>query len=402
MVPLIVAVGVLLLSSSSVLAAGPGAMAGPSLVGRTTLPQISASFSGAQAPVSARVTAEFSIKNPDAAHTRTNVSVEVIFSVALVASTPRTVCGGTLTTSGNAVMLAGATISPSATCQVANIVVPATEPGVIKLQSSNVLSDVNAGNSTTASIQVFQPPTLTAAFKPSVVAGGATSVLTFTAANPAVNTFPISSIGLAAKLPAGIVVRSAMSSAGPCGGTLTVTAPDQIQVAGWTVPANGSCRVSVSVVSSQAGTFAPAGSLNFAGAALSSTGAATLTVTPPAPAATPKITASAPLATPTPTAAATASIAASSSIAPSASTLPTASPTQSAPAVVAVVSPSASPSTGPAAAAASAGGTPDGALLILAGAVIGAALALGVGGLIAAMWLRRRRATVPVETSSEG
>jgi hypothetical protein len=387
--PLVVAVCAVLLPTGNVLAAAPSAAGVPALVGRSTLPYISAAFSAAQVPVSTAVTASFSIKNPDT-HPRTSVSVGVFFTVQVTPSAPRAACGGTLTTSGSGVTLVGATIAPSGTCQITGIGIPTSQPGVIQLQTANVLSDVAPGNAAAASIDVFQAPAMSAVFSPASIAAGSTSVLTFTVTNPAVNTFVLTGVWLGGKLPTGITVANTAAAATSCGGQLTTNAPDLIRVNDWAIPQNGSCQVSVTVTSGPVGTYKAAAGLDIGGTS-SSVASATLTVTAPAPV----VTAAPPVETPVPTPSPAASIGASSSIAPS--TLPSASASPSAAAVVAVASASAAPSV----AAASTGDSPNSVLLILVGAMIGAAAVLAGGGLIAALWLRRRRVAVPVDPAPE-
>lgn len=123
------------------------------------------------------------------------------------------------------------------------------------------------------------PPTLGKAFSPTSIGQGGTSVLTITLTNTA--TVPQTGAGFTDTYPANLVNAAVPGAATTCGGTVTAAAGGgSVALAGGTIPAAGSCTVSVTVTSpvtgSRVNTIAAGGLLTVLGA---NTAAATATLT---------------------------------------------------------------------------------------------------------------------------
>lgn len=128
----------------------------------------------------------------------------------------------------------------------------------------------NAGNSVSGSdlylddvtftgCAVPTPPTITKAFSPNPIAVNGTSTLTFTLANS--NPVALTGVTFTDALPSGLQVASTPSASTTCGGsptwapaagatTLTFGSPT-----GGTIPASGSCTVSVNITATAAGSY---------------------------------------------------------------------------------------------------------------------------------------------------
>src|SRR5581483_1283233 len=110
------------------------------------------------------------------------------------------------------------------------------------------------------------PPTVTKSFSPTTVAIGVSSTLTITMTNP--NTTSITGAALTDSYPAGLVNASAPGASTTCtGGTATAAAGgNSVSMSGGTIPASGSCTVTVSVTSSTGGSYpntVPVGAVTF-------------------------------------------------------------------------------------------------------------------------------------------
>jgi uncharacterized repeat protein (TIGR01451 family) len=120
-----------------------------------------------------------------------------------------------------------------------------------------------------ASLQVTElpAPTITKSFTPASILPGGTTQLTITLTNP--STTAITGVQFTDQYPTGLENASAPSTT--CGGT--VTAPlggSTLALSGGTIPASGSCTVSITVRAPNGGSFTntlPAGSVTSANSA---------------------------------------------------------------------------------------------------------------------------------------
>ncbi len=191
--------------------------------------------------------------------------------------------GGALTTGANSrVILAGGSCAdnvfwapPVATLGattefVGNILVPSST-AITMGNSTNLLGRAIAFGSTvtTAAVTITVPPvcaapppvvlpTLVKAFNPGTITTGGTSTLTVTLgnANAAVATL---TAPLVDTLPGGVVVANTPNANTTCGGAgaiVAVAAASSVTLpAGRTIPANGTCTLTVDVTSALVGTY---------------------------------------------------------------------------------------------------------------------------------------------------
>src|SRR5207248_1213550 len=89
------------------------------------------------------------------------------------------------------------------------------------VNTTSTVASANAvtGSAATASIVVLVPPTIAKSFAPTTIVNGASSTLSFTLTNPAVNTVALTNVGFTDILPFGVAVSN--GSAPVCGGIVT-------------------------------------------------------------------------------------------------------------------------------------------------------------------------------------
>src|SRR5205085_3470576 len=115
-------------------------------------------------------------------------------------------------------------------------------------------------------------------FTPATIGTGGTSVLTITLSNP--NASAITNAAFTDNYPAGLVNTAAASGATTCGGAVTAANNGtSVALSGGTIPASGSCTVSVNVTSAAAGGYANStGAVTTTNAGSSAGASATLNV----------------------------------------------------------------------------------------------------------------------------
>ena len=133
--------------------------------------------------------------------------------------------------------------------------------GVTATSGGNPVSNPVAAPAT---LQVRSPVALTKSFSPAAVSLGTPSTLTITLANP--NSVALTGAVLMDNLPANLTVALTPSASTTCAGGSVAAAPSATTVVltGATLPASGSCTVTVNVLSNIAGTYVntiPAGNL---------------------------------------------------------------------------------------------------------------------------------------------
>ena len=102
------------------------------------------------------------------------------------------------------------------------------------------------------------PPTITEAFSPASVDPNITSTLTITLSNA--NGFDLTQSNFTTSMPAGLSIETSPASSTTCTGTsgsLTTTT-SSATLSGADIPPNGSCAITLSVMSTAAGTYASA------------------------------------------------------------------------------------------------------------------------------------------------
>ncbi|GAC1303604.1 MAG: hypothetical protein NVSMB15_14570 [Steroidobacteraceae bacterium] len=216
-----------------------------------------------------------------------------------VASYAWTASGGILIQSG--ANMAQVTVMSTGTAGTLTLTVTDsaghTDTGTVSFTSTGsatVNAPASAGSAASAcpASMTVSPvsPTVTEAFSPASVGVNVSSTLIITFKNT--NGFALTQAGFTETMPANLSVQSSPAPTTTCSGasgTLTSSA-GAVVLAGATIPANGSCTLTMSVVSPTAGTYtnliaanalstAPAGS-----SSASSTASLTVTAAAPAPA----------------------------------------------------------------------------------------------------------------------
>ena len=165
-------------------------------------------------------------------------------------------CGGTATglAGGNTVALAGGSIPANGTCTVSIQVTSGTTGTYNNVSGAVTATNGGTGNTASASLTVSANPSISKAFSPSTIPAGGVSTVTFVLGNSAVTSALNASFS--DNFPAGMVVASPASSTDSCGGTLNATSGSgSISLTGGTIPALGSCTVTVNVTASPAGSY---------------------------------------------------------------------------------------------------------------------------------------------------
>lgn len=114
---------------------------------------------------------------------------------------------------------------------------------------------INGGVSTGNNFGELPPPTVSKSFNPTTINSGGTSTLTITLTNSGTGIATLDSI-FTDTLPAGVVVAGTPNVGGTCSGTKSATAGQSTvtYASGATIPASGSCTITVDVTSSTTGT----------------------------------------------------------------------------------------------------------------------------------------------------
>ena len=175
-----------------------------------------------------------------------------------IAATPALAnsCGGTPTaTAGSSVFsLANGTIPASGSCVIsANVTATAATTTVLNNSTGVIASSAGAGAAASADLTVtavagpvLTPPTAQKAFSPTTITSGGTSTLSITLTNP--NATALTGVGFTDNLPAGMRIAATPALVNGCGGTPSATAGGSVfSLASGTIPANGSCVISVNV-----------------------------------------------------------------------------------------------------------------------------------------------------------
>ena len=186
--------------------------------------------------------------------------IDVLPSGLLIAGNASTTCGGTLTAipGTSTVRLTGGAIPAMGSCTVTVNVTAAHQGSYCnKLPRGALRTDQGKNEqeavATLTVRRVITPPTLEKVFSPASIQPGGSSTLTITLSNP--NATPAYLTGpLTDSLPQGMVVCSNASTT--CGGTLTAGPGGwRVVLRGGSIPANGSCTVTVEVTANHKGTY---------------------------------------------------------------------------------------------------------------------------------------------------
>ena len=204
-------------------------------------------------------------------------------------------CSGTVTATANggSLALSAGNVPAGGSCDVTVNVSSATANTYVN--SSGAVSTSNAGSSSAVNgtLVVLSHITVLKAFTPASVATNATSVLKITLTNP--NAVAITGAAFSDAYPSGLVNTGTPAGAingAACSGTVTAAAGGAtLALSGASVPAGGSCDITVNVTSAAAGSYVNnSGAVSTANAGAGASAGATLTVTAVAPPPAPQVT----------------------------------------------------------------------------------------------------------------
>ncbi len=222
-------------------------------------PTISKSFVAASIPLNGSTSLSFTISNLNTTVALSGVAFSDTLPAGLAIASPNGLtgsCGGgtiTATAGTGVVSLSGATLAASTPCTF-SVNVTGTAAGTQNNTTSAVISNEGGtGLTASASVLVEAPPVISKSFVPSPISLNSTTLLTFTITNPTGNPASLTGVGFTDTLPTGLTVANGTSS--QCGGTLTVTAPVTIMLAGATVATGAPCQFSVTVTGASSGSY---------------------------------------------------------------------------------------------------------------------------------------------------
>jgi hypothetical protein len=231
---------------------------------------------GTNSPTTSTVTA-----NP------TSVAADGV-TASTITVTLKDSCGNPV--AGKTVALAAgsgsSTISPPSGPSDANGVVTFTVKnlvveGPITYTATNTTDGVTITQTAAVTFVRMAAPTVSKSFSPTSIVIGGTSTMTVTLINP--NPAPITGTAFTDAYPAGLVNAASPALSNTCGGTATGAAGgNSLSLNGGTIPASGSCSVSIAVTSNTAGTYSNStGTVTSTNANNGAASIATLTVNPP-------------------------------------------------------------------------------------------------------------------------
>ena len=252
-------------------------------------PTIAKAFVPLGMPVNGTATLTFTLTNPNAGTALTGVGFTDPLPADLVVATPNglaNTCGGTVTAVAGtgSIGLVNGSLAAGGSCTMTVRVTGSTGGLRVNTTSAVTSTEGGTGGSAVAYLVVVDPstvapPTIAKAFGAASIVVNRTTTLTFTLTNPN-PVAALSGVGFTDTLPAGLTVANGASAT--CGGTLTTSGGNTIELAGATIAASGTCLIPVTVT----GTFAGAKN-NTTGAVTSTQGgtggtaSATLTVVAP-------------------------------------------------------------------------------------------------------------------------
>ena len=178
----------------------------------------------------------------------------------VVSGNASTTCGGTVsaTAGSSSVKLTGGSIPATGSCTVTVDVTAAAAGTYINSIASGALQTTKGNNAAPAVATLTAtapnaPPTVNKAFSPGTTLPGGISLLTITLSNPGAVVASLTS-PLTDQLPSGVVVSGNASTT--CGGTANApTGSSSVSLTGGSIPANGSCTLTVDVTAAVAGSY---------------------------------------------------------------------------------------------------------------------------------------------------
>jgi uncharacterized repeat protein (TIGR01451 family) len=176
--------------------------------------------------------------------------------VAPVPNAATTCTGGTVAALAGAtvVSLAGGTVAATATCTITLSVTSATAGVFTNTIPASALTDAQASTNNLPATAILNVANasgvgLSKAFLPTVIAPGATSVLTITLTNTQANAVPLTALTFVDNLPTNVTIAATPNASTTCaGGTVgAVAASGVVTLSGVTMAVNNTCTVTVTV-----------------------------------------------------------------------------------------------------------------------------------------------------------
>lgn len=242
---------------------GTSSITGATLTVVTNLaPVVTKTFTPAQVTVNTDSLLTITLTNPAAngANAITGVALTDAYPAGLINSggVLSNTCGGAATgvDGGNTLALSNATIpGNNGTCAITINVKSATLGAY--LNNTGPVTSTNAATAATDSdtlVVTLAAPTAAKGFSPAMQSINFTSLLTITLSNP--NGADIAGVNFTDLYPAGLVNSVTPAAATTCGGAVTAAAGgNSLALTGGTVPAGGSCTVTVYVASPGAASY---------------------------------------------------------------------------------------------------------------------------------------------------
>lgn len=239
--------------------AGANTTAGSATLTVVKAPQISKSFSPATILPGQMATLTIDITNPQAT-ALTSVSVTDNLPAGVrVATTPAVTntCAGTVSAAANStsISLANGTVAASGICRITVAVTASNSGSYLNTIPAGGLTTAQGG-STAAATATLNVSALEVqkSFAPNPVGRNADSVLTITLNN--VVPTAITGVSFTDTFPSGLVIGPLPGASNSCGGTLTAAGGSgSVRLVGGTIPAAGSCQISVNVRAAASGAY---------------------------------------------------------------------------------------------------------------------------------------------------
>lgn len=226
-------------------------------------PAVTIAFSAAAVGAGSTAGLSFTIVNPNAATSLSGIAfIDNLPAGLLVAPAPAVTnnCGGAVGAAAGSpsITLTGGALAGGASCTI-SLSVQATSAGTMNDATGAISANESGpgGASNTATLEVIQPPTISAAFSaPSVPLNGTVS-LVFTFTNPS-STTAFANVGVTDSLPSGLAVANPNGATNTCPASygLTVAATPgaaNIAISAQNLPPGASCSASISVTAVSAG-----------------------------------------------------------------------------------------------------------------------------------------------------
>ncbi len=172
---------------------------------------------------------------------------------------PTTTCGGIInaTPGSSSFSFIGGIVPANGTCDIALQVTSVKSGNLTNVIPANAVTSLQGATNpqpASKSLTVLPSVAVQKSFDPTIVDQGQTSTLAIDLLNS--NTFLLNGAALTDTFPAGLVVANPAGLTNGCGGTVNAApGSGSLVLSSGTIPASGSCRITVVVKATQAGTL---------------------------------------------------------------------------------------------------------------------------------------------------